>query len=50
MRVNFNGDATVLGFVPYQLSGFKCPKVGDWDVKNVLVGHELVPISDADRV
>ena len=50
LKVNFNGDATVLDFAPNQLSGFKCPKVGDWNVKNGLVGYELVPVGDADRV
>lgn len=50
MKVNYNGDATVLDFAPNQLSAFKCPKVGDWNVKNGLVGYELVPVGDKDRV
>lgn len=50
MKVNYNGDATVLDFAPNQLSGFKCPQIGDWNVKNGLVGFELVPVGDQDRV
>ena len=50
MKVNYNGDATVLDFAPNQLSAFDCPKVGDWSVKNGLVGYELVPVGDKDRV
>ncbi|KAJ4361400.1 hypothetical protein N0V95_001913 [Ascochyta clinopodiicola] len=50
VKVNYNGDATVLDFAPNQLSGFRCPKIGDWNVKNGLVGYELVPVGDQDRV
>lgn len=50
VKVNYNGDATTLDFAPNQLTGFKCPKVGDWNVKNGLVGYELVPVGDTDRV
>ncbi|KAF9694186.1 hypothetical protein EKO04_007900 [Ascochyta lentis] len=50
LKVNYDSDATVLDFAPNQLSGFKCPKVGDWNVKNGLVGYELVPVGDQDRV
>lgn len=50
IKASFNGDATVLDFAPNQLSRFKCPKIGDWNVKNGLVGFELVPVGDQDRV
>jgi hypothetical protein len=50
MKVNYNGDATVLDFAPNQLSAFQCPKIGDWNVKNGLVGYELVPVGDQDRI
>ena len=45
-----NQDAAIDTSVPNQLEGFNCPKASDWNVKNGLVGYELVPVGDADRV
>ncbi|KAF1926406.1 uncharacterized protein M421DRAFT_93964 [Didymella exigua CBS 183.55] len=50
VEANFAGDATTLDSAPNQLSGFKCPRVGDWNVKDGLVGYELVPVGDADSI
>ncbi len=50
MKANYNGDATVLDFAPNQLKSFPCPKMGDFNVKNGVVGFEVVPVGDWDRV
>ena len=45
-----NQDAAIDASVPSQLEGTNCPKAGDWNIKNGLVGYELVPVGGADRV
>lgn len=45
-----NQDAAIVFFDSSHLEGFQCPKAGDGNVRNGLVGYELVPVGDADRV
>jgi hypothetical protein len=45
-----NQDAKIVPTISSRLRGFPCPKIGDSNVKNGLVGYELVPVGDAVRV
>lgn len=50
-EVKYNGNAVVITNVaPNQLNSFPCPKIGDFNVKNGLVGYEIVPVGDSVRV
>ena len=47
LEPKYNGNAVIVTNVgPNQLGGFPCPKVGDYYVKNGLVGFEIVPVGD----
>jgi hypothetical protein len=47
----YNGNAVVVENVgPGLLNSFPCPRIGDYNVKNGLVGFEIVPVGDRVRV